>query len=604
MVKDLVYGGMGRMWEPRRLLTGILVGVLLALTVAGGGALAWQQYYSSRVSPGVWVAGIPLEGLTEGEAEAALRAAWGEMAPRHLTLRDGDRQWVVPLDELGISWDLAATVRAVMEVGHTGSFAGDWRARLSGLQRGVVVPASWALDEGRANLALRKLAKEIDRPARSATFDLAGAAPRSEPAAYGRELDVDATRRALVAGLHSGLPEALDLTVRTVPPTVVDGEAARQRAEQYLRRPVTAIMDDDGVRHSWSLAPEVIRRGLKPRQEIGADGLTRWAVDLDPGPVAEWVAAIASQVDRPLIEGRVRIEPGTMRATVGVPSQSGRQVDTAETLSRVLAALDGGEAEVPLAVDTEQPYTTAEEVARWGPLELLSEGVSYFRGSDPGRKQNIVTGSARYHGLVVPPGGVFSFNEHIGPITLAEGWADAYVIVGDRTELGAGGGICQLSTTVFRAAFFGGFPIVQRFPHPYRVSWYEPPVGLDATVFTPWTDFKFRNDLDFPLVIQVEPDTTNAVLTFRFYGPGELGRTVEMDGPHVDQYTKAPPPIYEDDPDLEPGQVKQVDSAHDGLRAIVYRIIKRGDEVIAREQFVSQYRAWPARFKRGPQPAP
>ncbi len=585
---------------PARLLAGLFLAALTSLALLGAGALAWQQHYAGRVIPGVWVAGIPLQGLTAPEAEAALRQAWGEVGPRHLALRDGDHQWVVPLEEMGITWDLPATVQAVMAIGHNGSFTHDWQARLRGLQRGVAVPAVWAFDDARANMVLKRVAAEIDQPARSATLDLAGAVPVSEPGAYGRELDVEATRERLRQALATGLPQTVELAIRSVPPTVVDGEAARQRAEQLLSRQVTVTFDEGGTHHAWALGRDVIARGLKPRQETGADGLTRWVVDFDPAPIAEWVAGIAREIDRPMLEARVRLDQQTLQASLAVPSQSGRQVKTQEAVQRVQAALEGGEATVGLPVDTAKPYVTAESVASWGRLNLLSEGVSYFRGSDAGRKLNIVTGASKYHGVVVPPGATFSFNQYVGPVTLAEGWAEAYVILGDRTELGAGGGICQVATTCFRAAFFGGYPIVTRFPHPYRVGWYEPPVGLDATVFTPWTDFKFRNDLQLPIIIQTYADTANGVLTFRFYGPGQLGRTVELEGPILDKETKAPPPIYEDDPTLDPGQVKQVDTAHDGVRARVYRIIKQNGAVIAKEEFVSNYKPWPARFKRGP----
>ncbi len=586
----------------QRFVIGVLAGLLLCAMVLGTSAFAWQRHYAGRIAPGVWVAGVPLEGLTPPEAQAALQQAWDSIGPRHLTLRDGDRQWVIPLDALGIGWDLPATVRAAMAVGHSGSLWENWRIRLSGLREGVAVPPLWTLDEARCNLALRQLAQEIDQPPRSATLELGGAFPQSQPAIYGRELDVDATREKLRQSLATGLSPVLELEIRSLAPTVVDGEAARERAEKLLSRQVVVTFGEDGTRYTWALGRETIAAALKPRQEVGSDGQSRWVVDLDPAPIAAWVQTIADQIDRPVVEGRVRVDPKTRRASITIPSRTGWQVDTEEALNRVLAALEGGSGTVELPVEIQQPNITADEVAHWGPLNLLSEGVSYFKGSDPGRKQNIVTGSSRYDGVVVPAGATFSFNRYIGPITLAEGWAEAYVIMGDRTELGAGGGICQVATTCFRAAFFGGFPIVERFPHPYRVSWYEPPVGLDATVYTPWTDFKFRNDLSFPIVIQTEPNTTDGVLTFRFYGPGELGRTVEMEGPHVDRETKAPPPIYEDDPTLEPGEVKQVDWAHDGLRAIVYRIIKQGDTVIARERFVSEYKAWPARFKRGPQP--
>ena len=585
---------------PLGIAVGLLISLATTVVLLGAGAILWQQHYSGRVIPGVWVAGVPLQGMTAAEAEAALGQAWATVGPRHLTLRDGDRQWVLPLEELGITWNLQATVNAAMAVGRSGSFTADWLTRLRAMQQSLAIPAAWSFDEARANLTLRRLAKEIDTPARSATFDLAGVTPRSTPGSTGRELDVLATLQQLRAAVQNGLPETMDLAIRTTAPAVAEGEAARQRAEAILSRQVTVTFDEDGLHQAWSLSRETVAQALKPRQETGTDGVVRWALDIKPDPLAEWVAGIARAVDRPLLEGRVRVDPATLTASIRIPSQSGRQVDTAEALKRVLAALEGGPTTVQLPVRVTKPYLTPELVASWGRLNLLSEGTSSFRGSDPARTQNIVVGTSRFPGVVVPPGATFSFNSYLGPITAAEGWAEAYVIVGDRTELGAGGGICQVATTAFRAAFFGGFPIVERYPHTYRVAWYEPPVGLDATVFTPDVDMRFKNDLPFPIIIDSSADSRTGALSFRFYGPGQLGRTVELEGPYLDNQVKAPPPIYEDDPTLAPGQVVQVDSAHDGVRATVYRIIKQNGQVVARERFVSNYEPWPARFKRGP----
>jgi vancomycin resistance protein YoaR len=589
---------------PRRAPNPHQIGLLLSLAttvvVLGLGAIAWEAHYGNRVIPGVWVAGIPLQGLTASEAEEALREGWSTVGPRHLTLRDGDRQWVLPLEELGIHWDLAATMRTAMAVGRSGSFAQDWLQRLRSMRRSVVLPAQWSFDEGQANLALLRLAQEIDQPARPATLTIAGIVPQSEPAATGRELDVAASREQLRQALANGLPQTMDLVVRVTQPAVVDGEKARERAESLLSRQITVTFREGDSQRAWALGREVIAQALSPRQEAGADGLAHWTIDIKPDPLAEWVTAIAAEIDRPLIEGRARVDPATMQATLSLPGQSGREVDTAEAVQRLLAALEGNADTVELPVEITPPYVTPEAVASWGKLTLLSEGVSYFAGSAAPREHNIVVGTSRYPGVVVPPGATFSFNQYLGPITAAEGWAEAWVIMGDRTELGAGGGICQVATTAFRAAFYGGFPIVERYEHTYRVTTYEPPIGLDAAVFTPSVDLRFTNDLDFPIIIESSADTVRGKLSFRFYGPGELGRTVELEGPYVDNVVKAPPPIYEEDPSLAPGQVVAVDSAHDGARATVYRIIKQNGQVIAREPFVSNYQAWPARYKVGP----
>jgi vancomycin resistance protein YoaR len=125
------------------------------------------------------------------------------------------------------------------------------------------------------------------------------------------------------------------------------------------------------------------------------------------------------------------------------------------------------------------------------PLSLISVGETSFAGSTADRRQNIREATSRFHGVVVPPGRRFSFLDHLGPVTVADGYSQSWIIYGDRTILGPGGGVCQVSTTAFRAAFWGGYPIEERWPHSYRVSWYEPPLGLDAAVFSPGTDMRF-----------------------------------------------------------------------------------------------------------------
>ncbi len=585
-----------------RFMAGMVVTILALVVFLGVSALALQQRYSGRVAPGVWVAGIPLEGLTASQAEAAINRGWAEAGPRYLTLQDGDRQWVLSLADLGVSWDAPATVRAAMRLGSTGSLLGDWDARLRGWQQGMSVAPVWRLDTARCDQALRGLAQIVDRPAQEATFTLQGSAPRSTPAVVGRELDVTATRERLSQALRTGLPATLELVVKPLQPTVTDGEAARQRAEQLLSRQVTVVFSDGSTQRTWALGHDLVASCLVPKQVVGADGKAQWTFDIKSDPVAQWIANIASEVDCPTIEGRVTVDDRTMLATMTTPSQTGRQVDQAEALKLVMAALQGGSESVQLPVKLTPPPVTEADVAKWGKLTLLSTGTSGYKGSDAGRKQNIDTGASRFEGVIVAPGETFSFAKYVGLTTLAEGWAEALVIVGDRTEMGAGGGICQVATTMFRAAFYGGFPIVKRVPHTYRVGWYEPPVGLDATVYTPYVDFQFKNDLGFPIVMEAVADNTNGVLTFKFYGPGNLGRTVTMDGPKITNQKPAPPPVYVEDDTLDPGQIVQTDLAHDGLTATIVRNITKADGSVTHDTFVSTYEPWPARYLKGPDP--
>ena len=163
-----------------------------------------------------------------------------------------------------------------------------------------------------------------------------------------------------------------------------------------------------------------------------------------------------------------------------------------------------------------------------GIVEQISEGTTYFRGSTRERVQNIVTAANKLRGVVIPPGEEFSFNKRVGDVTAANGFVDSLIIRGDRTETGVGGGVCQVSTTVFRAAFWGGYPVLERYPHGYVVSWYGEP-GLDASIFTPDVDFRFRNDTGSFLLIQPEVDTAKGRITFYFYGT--LAHSAEAEQP-------------------------------------------------------------------------
>jgi len=233
------------------------------------------------------------------------------------------------------------------------------------------------------------------------------------------------------------------------------------------------------------------------------------------------------------------------------------------------------------------------------PLKLISEGQSGFWGSKAARVQNIRVATSRFNGVVAPAGEVFSFVGSLGPVNVANGYSESLVIYGDRTLLGPGGGVCQVSTTFFRAAFWGGFPIIERHPHSYRIAYYEPPLGLDAAVFSPVVDVKFLNDTDTPILILTECDEANAKLYFRFYGK-PTGRQVTLEGPITSNPVPAGEPIYEQDPTLAPGERVQVETAHDGLDVTLYRVVKQGDTILSKDKFFSRYMPWPARYLVGP----
>jgi vancomycin resistance protein YoaR len=199
-------------------------------------------------------------------------------------------------------------------------------------------------------------------------------------------------------------------------------------------------------------------------------------------------------------------------------------------------------------------------------------------------------------------------SDWLGDVSLDNGYAEALIIFGNRTIQGVGGGVCQVSTTLFRTVFFGGFPIVERYPHAYRVGYYElradggydtSLAGLDATVFAPLVDFKFTNDSDNWLLMETYVNQAARTLTWKFYSTSD-GRQVEWQTSGLKGIVEPPKPVYEENPDLAKGEIEQVDWEVEGADVTVTRTVKLGGEVLYSDTISTHYLPWRAVYQYGP----
>lgn len=256
---------------------------------------------------------------------------------------------------------------------------------------------------------------------------------------------------------------------------------------------------------------------------------------------------------------------------------------------------------IDVPVDVIEPILTTDMANNFGIRKLIGQGFSEFKGSIPNRIHNIALAANKLNGLLIRPGETFSFNQAVGDISATTGYEAAYVIKEGRTVLGDGGGVCQVSTTLFRAALNAGLPIIERRAHAYRVSYYEQAgykPGLDATVFAPGVDLKIKNDTPAFILIQTKVNDQNLNLTFELYGVSD-DRQVKIYDHEVWNITPAPPPLYQDDPILPVGITKQVDFAAPGANASFKYKVTRNGEILQNETFVSNFRPWQAVYLRG-----
>ena len=288
-------------------------------------------------------------------------------------------------------------------------------------------------------------------------------------------------------------------------------------------------------------------------------------------------------------------------------SSNGQQVDMENLKNQIYAKLpfvvEGAKPQIlsfSIPVKVIKPKVTTDQVNSLGIKELIANGTSLFAHSIPNRIFNVTLAASRMNGILVEPGEVFSFDKALGDVSAFTGYQQAYVIQNGKTVLGDGGGVCQVSTTFFRALLNAGLPIVERHAHAYRVGYYEQdsPPGFDATIYVPSVDLKFKNDTGHHILIQTSIDPEIQQLTFSLYGTKDQ-REVTISKPVVSSQTPAPEPLYQDDPTLPKGQTKQVDYAAAGASVYFTREIKKNGKTILSEKFVSNYKPWQAVFLRG-----
>lgn len=250
--------------------------------------------------------------------------------------------------------------------------------------------------------------------------------------------------------------------------------------------------------------------------------------------LGDTLLALLEEINQPAQDASLIIVNG--RATEFSPDQDGQILDLAKTRLLIKTALQEGQEIVTLPIQEQSPSTTLSNLNNLGIQKLVARGESDFTGSSRSRVHNIEVGASRYRGLIIKPRDEFSFNTYLGPVDAKAGFLPELVIKPEGTVPEFGGGLCQVSSTAFRAAFFGGLPITARRNHSYAVKYYEwisedrpSAVGLDATIYPGSQDFKFVNDTPGAILVWTRIEGTR--LYFDFYGTPDA-REVTVDGPH------------------------------------------------------------------------
>lgn len=572
--------------------------------------LGYQLLYAGRIFPGVSVAGVDLSGLRPSDAAVKLNGTLSYPITGKVLFRDGEKAWVANPAQLGMVFDPSASALAAYKLGRSGGLFGALSGQIHARGRGVNVPPVIVFDERVAHQFLTQIASQINQPLVEATLSLEGTNVVAKPGQVGRELKMDATLVYLAGQLQTFSDGEVPLVIQEVQPQVLDVGAQAETARQILSQPLTLTLPNaaQGDPGPFVYTPEIVANMLTVQRSQNGDQ-AGVQVALNPKGLRDLLVPVKTQVDRLPSDPKFIFNDATRQLERMEDSRVGRQLDIDASIKAINEAIGRGEHAAALVVNEAQPRVSGTATGQeLGITELIWDETSYFYGSSSERIQNIQAASKQFLGVLVAPGETFSMGEHLGDVSLDNGFAEALIIYGGRTIKGVGGGVCQVSTTLFRAVFNAGFPIVERTPHAYRVSYYEQTAsggvdsrlaGLDATVYFPLVDFKFTNDSQYWILMETYVDVGARTLTWKFYSTKD-GRSVTWDTTGPTNVVQAPSPKFEENPELNKNEMKQVDWAANGADVTVTRTVWKNNAVYFQDTVQTHYEPWQAICQYGP----
>ncbi len=588
-------------WQPPRRRANVGLYVLLALLAitlagAGGGLYYFDRSYAGKIYPNISIQGMPIGEMSPQQAEAALRTRHSAFLQQPATLTYGERTWQPSTADLGITFDFAGAVAQAYRTGRGNGLIADLQEVYAIWQNGLDLPLQVTFDQNKLRQYVAANSADLELAPHDGALTLSGTSVVVRPARVGRQVLVDQTVAELTQALTTLKPQTVALHTRELQPRLGDAAVAQARTtiEAMLQAPLTLNVDDKT--YVWQ--PIEIALMLDISRVPVDSGTDTIVVALNPYQLNRRITAIADETGRGSVNPRVDWNNGQLK--IIRPGKPGLRMDEDQARAAILAAIVTPKRALALPVAEVAPQVTEANLNQLGINELIAVGRSDFTGSAEYRIHNIGAGMRLLHGILIAPGEEFSFNQNIGSIDEKNGFVKGYAIIQNRTQLEFGGGICQDSTTLFRAAFWAGLPITERWGHSFYIGWYDKyalgqqgnGAGMDATIFTGGPDLKFVNDTGSWLLMQTASNPVSGVAEVALYGT-KLNRQVTLTRRVYDRIAAPTEPKFVADPVQPRGTSRQSDHARGGMTIDVYRIITENGVRKQPELFQTRFRPWP-----------
>jgi vancomycin resistance protein YoaR len=556
------------------------LGVVLVVLLLGIGVVFAGS--SDRLAAGTRVDGVDVGGLSPSAARRELAQRWQRIDATPVAFTFGGHRFLISAKQIGMQVDWAAAVAAAKDHGDGFGFVRGYRRLELKLFPADVTAQAHASDAALA-YELGLIGKATDQPARDAKLVRHGLHFTVVPGEAGRVLDRVAAADLVTASLASFDRAATPLPVVVDPPDVTAASlrAPRRSAAVAVSAPVTLVVGSTRIKlPRWRIATMLDLANTKGGLKLGGPAATaqfrRLEQTFDRAPrAADWAVDAG---------GSVRV----------VPARSGVTLDVEKSAAAILAAAERPANRVAtLSYSIAQPTRSTAQAQALGITGTVGAYETYF-GGVPNRIHNVQLVAHLIDNKLIAPGATFSFNRTTGERSAAKGFLEAPVIINGEVETGLGGGVCQVSTTVFNAAFVAGLPITARTNHALYISHY--PLGRDATVDYPDVDLKFVNDTGHWMLLRTWVSSSS--LTVALYGTPQHRRVESVTQPL--KTVSQPPVVKTDDPTLPVGQTIVTDPGAPAQSTSVERkVYSQSGRLLSDQTWDSYYRAVPKQVTVG-----
>jgi len=481
----------------------------------------------NRLPHGVTINSLKIGGKDFSQAEEILNQQIIKFSFHKLNLVFGDKNWAFSPRELGVVIDGEKTLAAATNFGHGSNLLAATAEQSTALFFKQNLPPIYSIDSRQLKETISSSSlSEIEKPPVNAGLKYNPPEKKIEitPAQTGQVINRLRLANSVAQSFNQE-DQNISLALIEQKPQIKEEELAKTKeTAQLLIDNAPYFLAADNSR-SWKIEKNTLGEWLEIENKTDEQDALR--LSLNQEKIGVFLASLAKSIDREATNAKLTWENNEIKFVM--LAQPGQKLNLEKSVQKVTDSILAGQKNIQLVIDETKPGISDQNIKELGLVSLLGKGESNFAGSDKNRQFNIKVGTAKLNGWLIKPGEEFSFIQAVGEIDALNGWAEGYVIKNNQTIPEYGGGICQVSTTLFRAAIKAGLKITERQAHAYPVKYYGAP-GFDATIYAPKPDLKILNNTAGHLLLQNRIEGTK--LIFEIYGSND-GREVKVIGPTV-----------------------------------------------------------------------